>query len=128
MSRFSGIPQAFEDIAGRFSGRVALTGDGGGGRAYTYREVLDHMRALGASLSRREFRKKAEIGLLSENRPEWPIAYLGILAAGKTVVPIDANLKPNEIEYIIEHAGLKVVFCSGKFEKMLAGSRRGYQE
>ncbi|UCC43009.1 MAG: AMP-binding protein [Candidatus Zixiibacteriota bacterium] len=124
LSRFSGIPQAFEETARRFSGRVALTGDGGRGRAYTYQEVLELVRALGASLNLREFRKETEIGVLSENRPEWPIAYFGILAAGKTVVPIDANLKPNEIEYIIEHAGLKVIFCSGRFEGMLAGFNR----
>ncbi|UCE24541.1 MAG: AMP-binding protein [Candidatus Zixiibacteriota bacterium] len=96
-----------------------MKADGGRGKTYTYAQLADLIGQVAAGLSRAELSGYREIGLLSENRPEWGIAYLAITAAGKTVVPIDANLKPAEMAYIIEHADLKAIFVSAKFEKIL---------
>lgn len=52
------------------------------------------------------------IGLISENRPEWPIIYFAILRTGATVVPMDALLGEAEIMHIIKDAGVHVLFCS----------------
>ena len=113
------IYSAFLEVARQNSERIAFKAEGGRGRSYTYGEVRTIVGQLSSSLSRAEYTKRIEIGLLSENRPEWGIAYLTILAAGRTVVPIDANLKENEISYIITHAGLDVIFSSGRFEETL---------
>ena len=110
---------AFEKTAGRFPDHVALKGDGGRGSAFTYAGVLDKVRRLAAGLQHPQYADLREVGLLSENRPQWPITYLAVVASGKTVVPIDANLKPNEIKSLIEHAGLRLLFVSGHFEKLL---------
>ncbi len=115
----SSVPAVFEQIAKAHSECVALKADGGLGRSYTYGEVLQMVRSLAAGLCQGTYRDNAEVGLLSENRPEWPIAYLGILAAGKTVVPIDATLKAREIAYILEHSGVKLLFTSGRFDRIL---------
>lgn len=112
---------AFKKTAATFPHLIALKADGGRGRSYTYAEVDRQVRQLAAGLSDTPFANIKEIGLLSENCPEWPIAYLAVLAAGKTVVPIDANLKVNEIGYILDHCRLRAIICSGKFENMLAG-------
>ena len=111
---------AFEASARTHSDRVALKAEGGKGKSYTYGEAADLATKLAAGLSSAEFDDAPEIGLLSENRPEWPITYLGIIGAGKTVVPIDANLKPNEIEYIVKNAQLKVIFTSQKLKGKLS--------
>jgi len=113
------IYSAFEKVARHHPERTALKANGGRGRSYTYGEVHTIVEQLSLGLSRREYTKKAEVGLLSENRPEWGIAYLAILAAGKTVVPIDASLKEDEVSFIIDNAGLDVVFASGRFEDLL---------
>ncbi len=119
----AGAPQtlfeAFEESVRESPDQVALKADGGRGKHYTYREVADLVSKLANGLLTPEFASQVEIGLLSENRPEWPITYLAITAAGKTVVPIDANLKPSEIAYVIDHAKLGVVFTSRKFESQL---------
>ena len=112
---------AFVKTARRHSHRPALRADGGRGRTYTYDELGQEVRRLAFGLGTGASESQREIGLLSENRPEWGLAYLAVLAAGKTVVPIDANLKPNEIAHIIEHSGLKVILCSERFEPVLAG-------
>jgi long-chain acyl-CoA synthetase len=113
------IHGAFEQVARQCPEQIAFKADGGKGQCYTYGEVVSLVGRLAAGLSRPEFAQVELIGILSENRPEWGIAYLGILAAGRTVVPIDANLKEDEISFIIQDAGLPIVFVSGRFESML---------
>ncbi len=108
--------QAFRKSALQHAHRIALKGYGGQGRIYTYSEVESFARRLSLSLQTGRLARHREVGILSENRPEWPIAYLAILAAGKTVVPIDSNLKPAEIEYVINESGIGLIFASDKFE------------
>jgi long-chain acyl-CoA synthetase len=98
----------------------ALTGYGGKGIRFTYTEMMTAVDRLAAGLLANKLIQPPEIGLLSENRPEWPIAYLAILAAGGTVVPIDANLSQSEIRQLISRAGLKVVFASARFGQTLS--------
>jgi long-chain acyl-CoA synthetase len=49
---------------------------------------------------------------LSENRPEWAMAYFGILKAGATAVPLDANLSLAEIENLRRASKAKVLLAS----------------
>ncbi len=110
----------FEKTVDRLPNQIAFKAEGGLGKSYTYREVRDLARRVASGLVSRALSEVNEVGLLSENRPEWCIAYLAILAAGKTVVPIDANLKQAEIGFIIKHSDLKAIFCSAKFEPFLS--------
>ncbi|MCP4683865.1 MAG: AMP-binding protein [bacterium] len=110
---------AFEKAANRWPDNVALKADGGRSTSFTYREALDLVRRLAAGLQAEQYSKISEVGLLAENRPEWCLIYLAIVAAGKTVVPIDANLKPNEQAAIIKLADLRLVFSSARFEPTL---------
>jgi len=112
--------EAFEQTAQRYPGQIAFKADGGAGKQYTYVVVSEMVKGLARGLMGGDFSHVGQIGLLSENRPEWCLSYLAITAAGKTVVPIDANVRPSEIEYVVNHAGLAVVFTSAKFEPMLS--------
>ncbi len=110
------VYRAFEKTARQQPQAVALKAEGGRGRFWTYAEVLDSVRRLAAGLIEGGYIDDRGVGLLAENRPEWPIAYLAVLAAGGTVVPIDANLKANEIAYIVGHSGIGAAFVSGRLE------------
>jgi len=110
------ICQGFLDRAKLQPEAVALKGNGGRGESITYGQAAQIMLRLAGSLSASAPDAGDRIGILSENRPEWPLTYLGILAAGKTVVPIDAALKHEEIVRVINDAGLKILFVSPKFE------------
>jgi long-chain acyl-CoA synthetase len=115
---------AFENAAERFADEIALKGAGGKGLIMTYAQVADRAKRLAAGLQTPEFQDIHEIGLLSENRPEWSIAYLGIIGSGRTVVPIDANLRPNEMEAIVGHARLGAIFVSARFEPVVNNFER----
>jgi long-chain acyl-CoA synthetase len=113
------IFEDFERAADRFADNAALVAEGGLGTSYSYREVLDLSTRLAAGLQSPGLSELRQIGLLSENRPEWAVAYLAIVGSGKTVVPIDANLRPGEMEAIFRHAGLKTVLTSARFEPVI---------
>ena len=59
-------------------------------RAQSYREVLDDARAMAGGLLGLGVEPGERVALLAENRPEWIRAYLAILLAGATVVPLDS--------------------------------------
>ena len=52
--------------------------------------------------------------LLSENRPEWAITDLAIIAAGGVNVPMFPTLTPAQVEYIVKDSGAKVVCVSNE--------------
>ena len=51
------------------------------------------------------------VAILSETRPEWTVADLGALCAGAVVVPIYQTNSPEEVRYVLEHSGARLVFC-----------------
>ncbi len=56
--------------------------------------------------------KGDRVAILSENTPHWGIAYLAITSMGAIVVPVLTDFHTNEINYILRHAGCKVIFVS----------------
>ena len=52
------------------------------------------------------------VAILSENRPEWTVADHAILYAGAAGVPIYPTLQPDQIAYILQDSGSKVLFVS----------------
>jgi long-chain acyl-CoA synthetase len=54
------------------------------------------------------------VGLQSENRPEWSVAYMGILQAGAVVVPLDAQLKSGEVGEILSTSGARLCVVSAR--------------
>ncbi len=109
----------FEQAVKQYPDQIAFKAEGGLGKAYRFDEVLQTVRAVAAGLVGHGCVDPCGIGILSENRPEWPIAYLSILAAGGTVVPIDINLKPTEVAHIVKHSQLRSVFVSSRGRELL---------
>ena len=109
----------FEQAVNLYPNQIAFKAEGGLGKAYRFDEVLQTVRAVAAGLVGRGCIDDCGIGILSENRPEWPIAYLSILAAGGTVVPIDINLKPTEVAHIVKHSQLRSAFVSSRGRELL---------
>jgi long-chain acyl-CoA synthetase len=52
------------------------------------------------------------VAILSENRPEWAYADLGVILAGGIDVPIYVTLTPSQIAYILNDCGARVIFVS----------------
>ncbi len=52
------------------------------------------------------------ISLLSENRPEWAFADLGILSIGAVNVPVYATNTPRQVEYIVNDSASRILIVS----------------
>ncbi|NLC77028.1 MAG: long-chain fatty acid--CoA ligase [Clostridia bacterium] len=52
------------------------------------------------------------VAILSENRPEWAMADLGIISVQGIVVPIYHTNKAKQIEFILQDSAAKVLFVS----------------
>lgn len=78
----------------------------------TWKEFSDSVRHVALGLYTLGVRHGDRVGILSENRPEWAYADLGILSLGAASVPIYPTSSVKECHYILEHAETKILFVS----------------
>jgi long-chain acyl-CoA synthetase len=84
-------------------------------------ELYEKVKQATAGLVQLGINKGDRIGLLSENRPEWAISDLAILAVGAINVPIYPSLPSTQLEYILNDAGVRALIVSNaqQLEKVL---------
>jgi long-chain acyl-CoA synthetase len=133
------IPQMFEITCSRFGDRRAFTAYEPAVLSLTYDQALEQVRRTAAYLCSRGIKRGDRIALAGKNSPEWAVAYLATLFAGAVVVPLDYQLKVEELAGLIEFSGAELLFvdeekydgfeafCSAiKEEISLSTSKPGY--
>lgn len=78
----------------------------------TWGEFSGQVERAALALHHFGIRKGDRVGILSENRPEWAFADLGILSLGAASVPIYPTSSPKECHYILEHSEVTTLFLS----------------
>ncbi|MFA6141922.1 MAG: AMP-binding protein [Candidatus Omnitrophota bacterium] len=107
------IHKMFFQVSSQFPDRVCLQiKKGPDWERWTYGQIEDLSLSIGAFLIKAGYKKGDFAAMCLENRPEWGIIYLGIMAAGLTCVPFDTQLTGQEIENLISDCGAKIVFVS----------------
>ena len=107
------VPDILARSVASFGERTALHHHGRPDeQAYSYQHVGWTSAALAQRLRARGAEKGTPIALLSENCPEWAIAYLAIQLAGAVCVPVDTQLTPGEISEILKRSRAKNVIAS----------------
>ncbi|HEX8501604.1 MAG TPA: long-chain fatty acid--CoA ligase [Pyrinomonadaceae bacterium] len=76
--------------------------------------IIKRVRAVALGLSALGVRRGDRVALLSENRPDWSVVDLAILSLGAVNVPIYTTQAPEQVRYILEDSGARVLFVSGK--------------
>ena len=76
--------------------------------------IIRRVRAVAMGLSALGVKKGDRVALLSENRPDWSVVDLAILSLGAVNVPIYTTQAPEQVRYILEDSGARVLFVSGK--------------
>jgi long-chain acyl-CoA synthetase len=119
---------AFESVSARQPDRLALQiREGTGYRRLTYGEVARQARALAGALLQVGVAPGDRVALISENRPEWTVAYFAVTAAGATAVPLDVQLSDAELDIVLAHAGCRMAIASGKQAPRLLAVMTGGQ-
>jgi long-chain acyl-CoA synthetase len=116
-----------EGIDRNWPERTAILFRAGGQREFTrwtYRYYAAECRRIGRGLLAAGLGKGDRVVLWAENRPEWMAAWMGITAAGLTVVPVDFLVSEAECRNIIKITGARGFFYSGR-KRAFAESLKG---
>jgi long-chain acyl-CoA synthetase len=67
-------------------------------------------------------RKGDRVAILSENRPEWPMADMAALLLGAVTVPLYITLTPEQTAFLLSDSGCRVIFLSSdrQLQKILS--------
>jgi long-chain acyl-CoA synthetase len=76
-------------------------------------EATERIRRIAAGLISLGINPGDRIALISENRPEWSLVDLAILSIGGVNVPIYTTQAVEQIRFILENSGARILFISG---------------
>lgn len=97
---------------------IFKTNEPGKFREITHKEFRDDINALGTKLINLGLKDK-RIAVISENRYEWGVVYLSVVAGTGVIVPLDKSLPDNEIESLIIRSGVEAIFYSSKYNDIM---------
>ncbi len=92
--------------------------EGGQWVTQSWRSAAEQVCLLAEALRRMGLEEGDRVALVSENRPEWCIADLAIMAAGCITVPTYTTNTRRDHAHIFDNSGARAVFVSN--EKLLA--------
>jgi long-chain acyl-CoA synthetase len=110
----SAFYQRFQESARKFPDNIALeiqrheTVE-----RVTFAELTQMAESVANWLSTRVPRD-ARVAILAANHPRWVAAYLGIIAAGRTAVPLDTAFHAEQVKKLLIDGGASLLFCDVK--------------
>ncbi len=114
------LSRVLEHNAKRFSEKPMLRWKvGERWKSITYGEFYEWARDIGTGLVKLGMKPKDRVALLSHNGPGWVISYLGVVLNGGIVVPIDKELKANELRHILDDSSAKLIILSRDYLETL---------
>jgi long-chain acyl-CoA synthetase len=110
----------FPNLVTMFLARAKLRGerpflwakDAGEWHSISYAETARRVAALARNLKAMGLNKGDRVMLVSENRPEWCIADLGIMAAGCITVPTYVTNTERDHQHIIDNSQSRAIIIS----------------
>ena len=78
----------------------------------SWKEVRSNVERFSTALKNLGILEGDRVVIVSENRPEWQIADLSIMAVGAISVPAYTTSTTNDYEYIIKHSGARCIIVS----------------
>ena len=91
-----------------------------GERRYTYGELEERVNRLASRLRDSGLEKGDRVAFLCPNTPPMLEGHFAVPAAGLVLVAINTRLGRDEVTYIVEHSGAKMVFVDAELEDLLA--------
>jgi long-chain acyl-CoA synthetase len=89
------------------------------GKEFTFGEVDDLSKALGAWLQSKNLPRGARVAIMMPNVVQYPVAIAAILRAGYVVVNINPLYTPRELEYQLKDSGAEAIVILENFAHVL---------
>jgi len=106
LQRSSGAETASTAQASRSSADV---------QAITYSELRHKAESVGRWLRDSGMSPGARCAILASNGPLWVTAYLGVMAAGGTSVPLDTGFNAHQVNKLLWDSGATIIFTDSKY-------------
>lgn len=79
--------------------------------SHSYAELRRMAESIAAWLLDSEMAAGTRVAILADNHPRWVAAYLGIIAAGGTTVPLDTAYHADQVAKLLHDSGAKLLIC-----------------
>ncbi len=83
----------------------------------SYSELCEQVESFAAALSELPLNSNSKVGLLCLNQKEYLVAYFGSLLKGLPVIPFNFLLKPEDLAFITQDAGIDTLVVDSAFVK-----------
>src|ERR671910_54680 len=93
-----------------------------GERRITYREFGERVNRLASALAAAGIEPGDRVAFVAPNIPALLEAHYGVPAAGAVLVTINTRLGRDEVAYILEHSGARMVFADHELVHMVEGA------
>src|ERR671922_2017272 len=93
----------------------------------TYAELRERVNRLASALLRRGLERHDRVAALCPNVPALLELHHAVPAAGGVLVAINVRLSADEIRYILEHSGSRLLFVDGELESLIADRPPGIE-
>jgi len=105
----------FIECAERLPQNIALEIQRGNAlESYSYAELRKMAESVGRWLQKQGLEPGSRCAILADNHPRWVAAYLGVIAAGHTAVPLDTAFHADQVRKLLADSGGSLLFCDDK--------------
>ncbi|TIC83819.1 AMP-dependent synthetase [Nocardioides sp. GY 10113] len=87
----------------------------------TYRQMADLARRQAAKLDQLGIAVGERVAVVSQNSARLLTSFYGVSGWGRVLVPVNFRLRPDEVAYIVEHSGARVLYVDPELEEALKG-------
>ncbi|MEJ7794214.1 MAG: AMP-binding protein [Nocardioides sp.] len=86
----------------------------------TYAELADLATRQAAHLDQLGVQPGERVAVVSHNSARLLASFFGVAGSGRVLVPVNFRLRPDEVSYIVEHSGAKVLYVDPELDESLA--------
>lgn len=120
------LPELLKNSCSQFKSNLSLNFVQSGNR--TYQDLYHEVTSLAHYLLKSGIQKGDKIAILSANMPNWGITQFAIACAGAIAVPILPGFSTAEIQNILQHSEVKMIFVSKLLYKLIAEIQTDFLE
>jgi fatty-acyl-CoA synthase len=93
----------------------------------TYAQMFRGALSLAHSLREMGIKPGDRVAIVSPNSGKFLISFFGVSGYGRILVPVNYRLNPEEVSYIIEHSGARVLLLDPEYVETFAGVKAEFR-
>lgn len=114
---YKNLVEMLESSCRKYWWRKAVLGEDRTLRYYKLRKLIDRFASL--LVNREGIAEEDRVAVLLGNSSIYPVVYFSILKAGGVVVPLNTFLKGDELKFILNNSGAKLLVTSRDFSPVI---------